>query len=171
VLHISSQVDRGSIWSPPCNLYPVTDKREYACAAEKLDPSKPNHWNMTFPMYENGGGFFHTAGLQFAALGAAGRPDDAYAGFAVLMGSGFGEVRGWAQQLWWTPGGGPSRLDPAGGDADPLNTAALSVWGFMRAGFGVATSLLHGGVEVLAIGGKVINFQHSLVYAINSDSL
>jgi hypothetical protein len=60
------------------------------------------------------------------------------------MNSGFGKVRGWAQQLWWSPGGGPSRLDPAGGDADPLNTAALSIWGVMRAGFGVGHSLLKG---------------------------
>ena len=40
------------------------------------------------------------------------------------------------------------RLDPAGGDADPLNTAALSVWGVMRAGFGVGHSLLKGVVAV-----------------------
>ena len=47
-----------------------------------------------------------------------------------------------------TPGGGPTRLDPAGGDPDPLNTAALSVWGFMRAGFGVDVTLLDGLVAV-----------------------
>ena len=59
--------------------------------------------------YENGGGFFHTTGLQYAALGVAGRADEAVAGFSTLMNSGFGKVRGWAQQLWWTRGGGPSR--------------------------------------------------------------
>jgi hypothetical protein len=58
------------------------------------------------------------------------------------MNSGFGKVRGWAQQMFWTPGGGPTRLDGPGGDPDPLNTAALSVWGFMRAGFGVVSFIL-----------------------------
>jgi hypothetical protein len=160
----------GSIWSPPANLYPVMDKFEYACEEENFPPhgngnGTHGNWNMTFPMYENGGGFFHTTGLQYAALGVAGRADEAVGGFSTLMSSGFGQVRGWAQQLWWTPGGGPSRLgespgehsvhpgepyltlawlDPAGGDADPLNTAALSVWGVMRAGFGVGHSLLKG---------------------------
>lgn len=143
----------GSIWSPPANLYPVTDKFEYACEEENFPPhgngnGTHGNWNMTFPMYENGGGFFHTTGLQYAALGLAGRADEAVDGFSTLMNSGFGKVRGWAQQLWWSPGGGPSRLDPAGGDADPLNTAALSVWGVMRAGFGVGHSLLKGVVAV-----------------------
>jgi hypothetical protein len=116
-------VTPGNIWSPPCNLYPITNPLEYATQEGK----------MTFPMYENGGSFFHSAGLQFGALGTAGRADDAYTGFLGLMNSGFGETRGWAQQLYW------GEVDSLVG-FDPLNTALLSVWGFFRATFGVAPS-------------------------------
>lgn len=95
---------------------------------------------MAFPTYESGGSFFHTPGLQFAALGAAGRADDAFAGFVALMDSGFGEVRGWAQQLYWGINGMPNRL--VGGD--PLNTAVLPIWGFLRAAFGIVPTLTRG---------------------------
>ena len=133
-IYESYNVTPGTIWSAPCNLYPITDPKEYANSAG----------DMTFPMYENGGAFFHTPGLQFAALGAAGRADAAYAGFVTLMNSGFGEIRGWAQQLYWAPNHGPGSL--VGGD--PLNTAALSIWGFMRAAFGAAPTLTRGVVSV-----------------------
>ena len=83
------------------------------------------------------GSFFHTAGLQFAALGAAGRADDAVAAFSTLINSGFGAVRGWAQQLYWSPGQQPPSLV----GFDPLNTAGVVVWGLLRAGFGVEPSL------------------------------
>ena len=127
-------VTAGEIWSPPCNLYPVTDKKEYA----------NDQGPMRFPMYENGGGFFHSAGLYLAALGAAGKPNDAFDSFTTLMNSGFGDIRGWAQQLYWSPNGKPSSLV----GFDPLNTAALTVWGFMRATFGVAPTLSSGWVKV-----------------------
>ena len=78
--------------------------------------------------------------MAAAALGAAGRADAAYEGFSVLMNSGFGDVRGWAQQLYWGTEGKPNSL--VGGD--PLNTAALSIWGFLRAGFGVTPTLTRG---------------------------
>jgi len=87
--------------------------------------------------YENGGSFFHSAGLQFGALGAAGRADNAFSAFQALMNSGFGETRGWAQQLYW------GETDELVG-FDPLNTALLSVWGFMRAVFGIAPTLANG---------------------------
>ena len=83
------------------------------------------------------GGFFHSSGLQFAALAAAGRSDAAVDAFSAFINSGFGDVRGWAQQLYWGTNHKPSSLV----GSDPLNTAALSVWGFMRAAFGVGWSL------------------------------
>lgn len=127
-------VTPGGIWSAPCNLYPVTDPNEFATVTGP----------MAFPMYENGGAFFHTPGLQFAALGAAGRADAAWSGFLALLNSEFGAIRGWAQQLYWAPNGGASSL--VGGD--PLNTAALSVWGFMRSFFGAEPTLTRGVVAV-----------------------
>lgn len=120
-------VTAGNIWSPPCNLYPIKNPLEYATQEGKI----------TFPMYENGGSFFHSAGLQFGALGAAGRADDAFSAFQALMNSGFGDTRGWAQQLYWR---GTDELV----GFDPLNTALLSVWGFMRAVFGIAPTLSNG---------------------------
>ena len=135
-IYVTLNVTPGSIWSAPCNLYPITNGLEYADghASDKVP----------FPSYENGGAFFHSPGLQFAALGAAGRADAAFAGFVTLMNSGFGEIRGWAQQLYWAQNGGPGSL--VGGD--PLNTAALSVWGFMRGVFGAAPTLTRGVVAV-----------------------
>jgi hypothetical protein len=56
------------------------------------------------------------------------------------MNSGFGSIRGWAQQLYWGVNGKPDTL--VGGD--PLNTAVLPIWGFLRAAFGVAPTLTHG---------------------------
>ena len=116
----------------PCNLYPITNPLEFADGKQGS--------TVKFPSYEIGGAFFHTPGLQFAALGTAGRADEAYTGFVTLMNSGFGQIRGWAQQLYWAPNHGPGSL--VGGD--PLNTAALSIWGFMRAAFGVAPTLTQG---------------------------
>ncbi len=73
----SLQVKAGNIWSPPGNLYPVADGDcVQNCAA--------------FPSYENGGSFFHSVGLQVAALGAVGRADDATAVFGAFINSGFG---------------------------------------------------------------------------------
>ena len=106
------------------------------CASDKV----------AFPSYENGGAFFHSPGLQFAALGSAGRADKAYDGFVTLMNSGFGAIRGWAQQLYWAQNGGPGSL--VGGD--PLNTAALSIWGFLRGAFGAAPTLTRGVVATNA---------------------
>ena len=85
----------------------------------------------------DGGSFFHSVGLQVAALGAVGRADDAVAAFGAFINSGFGEVRGWAQQLYWGTHGADNRLVLG----DPLNTALLSVWGLLRAGFGVVPTL------------------------------
>jgi hypothetical protein len=133
-MYVEYNVTPGGIWSAPCNLYPVTDPNEFATVTGP----------MAFPMYENGGAFFHTPGLQFAALGAAGRADAAWDGFVTLLNSEFGAIRGWAQQLYWAPNGGASSL--VGGD--PLNTAALSVWGFMRAAFGAEPTLTRGVVAV-----------------------
>jgi len=130
-IYTSLNVTPGSIWSTPCNLYPITDYREYA----NLGPGP-----VAFPSYENGGSFFHTPGLQFAALGAAGRADEALSLFVQLLNSGFGAIRGWAQQLYWGTGGKPDSL--VGGD--PLNTAALIVWGFMRGATGIVPSLTRG---------------------------
>ena len=133
-IYTSLNVTPGAIWSAPCNLYPITDQCEFANGG---GGKCPREGGVDFPSYENGGSFFHTPGLQFAALGAAGRADDAYEGFVALMSSGFGEIRGWAQQLYWGTGGKPDAL--VGGD--PLNTAVLPIWGFLRAAFGVAHTL------------------------------
>ena len=130
----------GSIWSAPSNLYPITDACEFSNAGGGQCPRAYTN----FPSYENGGSFFHTPGLQFAALGAAGRASDAYDGFIALMNSGFGDIRGWAQQLYWGVDGKPDTLV----GSDPLNTAVLPIWGFLRASFGVAPSLARGLVVV-----------------------
>ena len=137
-IYSTLNVTPGSIWSAPSNLYPIVDGLEYADghASDKVP----------FPSYENGGAFFHSPGLQFAALGSAGRADAALGGFIALMNSGFGAIRGWAQQLYWAQNGGPGSL--VGGD--PLNTAALSVWGFMRGAFGAAPTLTRGVVATNA---------------------
>lgn len=119
----------GTIWSPPSNLYPITNEKELAFCQAGCD--------MSFPSYENGGAFFHSSGLQAGALGAAGRADDAVTAFSTLVNSGFGAVRGWAQQEYWSHGGAAPTLV----GFDPLNTAALSVWGLFRAAFGVAPAL------------------------------
>jgi hypothetical protein len=139
-IYAEYNVTPGSIWSAPSNLYPVTDACELANAGEGACPRGGVDW----PGYETGGGFFHTPGLQFAALGAAGRADDAWRGFETLMNSGFGAIRGWAQQLYWGKNGAPNRLV----GSDPLNTAVLPIWGFLRASFGVAHSLTRGLVRV-----------------------
>jgi hypothetical protein len=118
------QVKRGNIWSPPGNLYPVAD-------GDCVQDCK------AFPSYENGGSFFHSVGLQVAALGAVGRADDAVGAFTSFINSGFGDVRGWAQQLYWGTYGADNTLVLG----DPLNTALLSVWGLLRAGFGVVPTL------------------------------
>ena len=81
--------------------------------------------------------FFHSAGLQVAALGAVGRADDAVSVFSSFINSGFGNVRGWAQQLYWGTHGASDTLVLG----DPLNTALLSVWGLLQAGFGVEPTL------------------------------
>ena len=57
---------------------------------------------------------------------------------------GFGDVRGWAQQLYWGTNGAPDSL--VGGD--PLNTAVLPIWGFLRSAFGVAPTLSKGFVVI-----------------------
>jgi hypothetical protein len=139
----------GAIWSAPCNLYPITDQCEFATAG---GGHCPREGGVAFPSYENGGSFFHTPGLQFAALGAAGRADDAYDGFVALMDSGFGAIRGWAQQLYWGTEGKPDQL--VGGD--PLNTAVLPIWGFLRAVFGVAHTLTKGLVVVNEPSAKAV---------------
>ena len=90
-----------------------------------------------FPSYESGGSFFHSLGLQVAALGAVGRADDAVGVFSAFINSGFGSVRGWAQQLYWGTHGADDTLVLG----DPLNTALLSVWGLLQAGFGVEPTL------------------------------
>jgi hypothetical protein len=124
-IYAEGGIPAGNIWSPPCSLYPITNQKEICNGNGKPLP---------FPGYENGGSFFHTAGFQLAALGAVGRQDDAYAAFQAVLDSGFGTTRGWAQQLYW---GTTDSL--VGGD--PLNTALVIVWGFVRACFGVATTL------------------------------
>ena len=134
-IYTEYDVTPGTIWSAPCNLYLISDPKEFA---------NDVHAPVAFPSYENGGSFFHTPGLQFSALGVAGRPDAAYDGFVALLNSGFGRIRGWAQQLYWSPNRQPERL--VGGD--PLNTAALSIWGFMRTSFGAAPTLTRGVVAV-----------------------
>jgi hypothetical protein len=116
----SLQVKAGNIWSPPGNLYPVAN-------GDCVQDCK------AFPSYENGGSFFHSVGLQVAALAAVGRADDAVATFMAFINSGFGDVRGWAQQLFWGTHGADNTLVLG----DPLNTALLSVWGLLQAGFGV----------------------------------
>ena len=150
-IYAEYNVTPGSIWSAPSNLYPITNALEIANNASSPVP---------FPSYENGGSFFHTPGLQFAALGAAGRADAAWDGFVTLMNSGFGKIRGWAQQLYWGKNGEPDSL--VGGD--PLNTAALSVWGFLRGVFGVAPTLTRGLVKVgdpaTQAEGAAWNFSH-----------
>jgi hypothetical protein len=138
-IYIEYNVTQGNIWSPPCNLYPITNPLEYATNEQK----------MTYPGYENGGSFFHTAGLQFGALGTAGRADDAYIGFQALMNSGFGDTRGWAQQLYW------GSINSLVG-FDPLNTALLSVFGFMRGTFGI-TPTLNDGLIITNTPAKAIN--------------
>ena len=138
----------GAIWSAPCNLYPITDQCEFANGRGPC----PNEGGVDFPSYENGGSFFHTPGLQFAALGTAGRANDAYDGFVALMSSGFGDIRGWAQQLYWGTHGKPDAL--VGGD--PLNTAVLPIWGFLRATFGVAQTLTKGLVVVNEPAAKAV---------------
>jgi len=151
-IYATLKVSPGSIWSAPSNLYPIVDGLEFAGGRASDKPP--------FPSYENGGAFFHSAGLQFAALGAAGRADAAYDGFGALLNSGFGAIRGWAQQLYWAQDGGPGSL--VGGD--PLNTAALSVWGFMRGAFGAAPTLTRGvvavGAPAAAAEGARWNFSH-----------
>jgi hypothetical protein len=139
-IYTDYNVTPGSIWSAPSNLYPITDACEFANAGGGQCPRAFD----SFPSYENGGSFFHTPGLQFAALGAGGRANDAYDGFVALMNSGFGQIRGWAQQLFWGTNGRPDSL--VGGD--PLNTAVLPIWGFLRSAFGVAHTLTRGLVVV-----------------------
>lgn len=46
-------------------------------------------------------------------------------------------MRGWAQQLYWGTHGADNTLVLG----DPLNTALLSVWGLLQAGFGVVPTL------------------------------
>lgn len=140
-IYTEFNVTPGAIWSAPSNLYPITDQCEFANAG---GGQCPREGGVDFPSYENGGSFFHTPGLQFAALGAAGRANDAYDGFVALMSSGFGAIRGWAQQLYWGKGGKPDTLV----GSDPLNTAVLPIWGFLRAAFGVAHTLTRGLVVV-----------------------
>lgn len=135
-IYSTYNVTPGNIWSAPSNLHPITDACEFANAGG----SKCSKETVAFPSYENGGSFFHTPGLQLAALGLAGRANDAWDGYVNLMGSGFGEIRGWAQQLYWGVDGKADSL--VGGD--PLNTAVLPIWGFLRAAFGVAPTLMHG---------------------------
>jgi len=135
------KVTPGSIWSAPSNLYPITDACEFANAGGGVCPREHG---VAFPSYENGGSFFHTPGLQFAALGAAGRANEAYDGFVALLSSGFGAIRGWAQQLYWGTNGAPDSLV----GADPLNTAVLPIWGFLRSAFGVAPTLSKGFVVI-----------------------
>lgn len=139
-IYTTLNVTPGSIWSAPSNLYPITSGLEFADGHVHAADKVP------FPSYENGGAFFHTPGLQFAALGTAGRADAALSGFVTLMSSGFGAIRGWAQQLYWAPDGGPGALV----GSDPLNTAALSIWGFMRGAFGAAPTLTRGVVATNA---------------------
>ena len=141
-IYSSLNVTPGSIWSAPSNLYPITDGLEFADGHVHAASGGA----VPFPSYENGGAFFHTPGLQFAALGSAGRADAALSGFVTLMSSGFGAIRGWAQQLYWAQNGGAGSL--VGGD--PLNTAALSIWGFMRGAFGAAPTLTRGVVATNA---------------------
>ena len=136
-------VSAGTIWSPPSNMYAITNELEFAFCQGGCAPG--------FPTYENGGSFFHSAGLQFAALGAAGRADDAVAGFVALINSGFGAIRGWAQQLYWQQNQQPAQLV----GFDPLNTAALAVWGLFRAGFGVEPSL----TGIVAVGAPAASFE------------
>jgi len=139
-IYTTYDVTPGNIWSAPSNLYPILDACEFANSGGGKCPRAFDN----FPSYENGGSFFHTPGLQFAALGSAGRADDAYNGFIALMNSGFGEIRGWAQQLYWGTQGKPDSL--VGGD--PLNTAVLPIWGFLRGVFGIAHTLTKGLVVV-----------------------
>ncbi len=136
-IYATLNVTPGAIWSAPSNLYPITDQCEFATAG---GGACPRVGGVPFPGYENGGSFFHTPGLQFAALGAAGRANDAHAGFVALMTSGFGAIRGWAQQLYWGVNHEPDRLV----GSDPLNTAVLPIWGYLRAAFGVAHNLTVG---------------------------
>ena len=60
------------------------------------------------------------------------------------MNSGFGEIRGFAQQLYWGTQGKPDTLV----GSDPLNTAVLPIWGFLRSVFGIAHTLTKGLVVV-----------------------
>ena len=119
-------VSEGNIWSPPCSLYPITNAKEFAT-------NEP----LVFPTYESGGSFFHSPGLQYAALGFMNQSSVAYNLFITLINSPFGNIRGWAQQLYW---GNPGSLV----GFYPLNTALLSVWGFFMSSFGIYPTLANG---------------------------
>jgi hypothetical protein len=132
-IYTEYSVPPGNIWSAPCSLYPIKDPGDFCTSASK-----------EFPSYENGGSFFHSEGFHIAALGAVGRADDAYNAFLGVINSGFGATRGWAQQLYW---GANDEL--VGGD--PLNSALVIVWGFVRGCFGIETTLAAGTGGIRAV--------------------
>jgi hypothetical protein len=81
-----------------------------------------------FPSYENGGSFFHSTGLEIAALAISGKPDQAFEVFERVMMKGYGSSNFWGALLLWNTG----KLS-----SEPLNNSLLILWGFLRGCWGV----------------------------------
>jgi len=121
-----------ALWATPCSLYPIVNSSDFATDIP-----------VRFPTYESGGSFFHSTGLEVMARATvAGYTNNATAVgdvvtvFQRFMLQGIAPTRGWAQQLYWDTG------QLVG--VDPLNNALLTLWGFLRAGFGVHPTLSRG---------------------------
>ena len=119
------KIPRDAIWATPANMYPVAQLGDLVDFGE-LGNQK------VYPNYENGCSFFHTTGLEIAARGAAGRPDQAYQTFHRVMRHGYAKNRLWAAALKWDTGELIS---------EPLNNALLILWGCAYGCLGLRPSL------------------------------
>lgn len=70
------------------------------------------------------------------ARAAVGDASGAFAAFDAFLNNGYETTRGWAQQLYWNKG--------VLVGSDPLNNALLSLWGLLRGGLGILTTLSQG---------------------------
>lgn len=118
-------IPRSQMWGLPCNLNPIVNM--FDIVDDRQD---------YYVGYENGGAFFHTIGLQVLAYSMAGYQSLAYDTFNSFLVNGFSYNHGWAQQLYWDTN---SLVG-----SDPLNNCLLSLWGFLRGGFGVTPTLTKG---------------------------
>ena len=68
------------VWSIPGNFVPLTNANETVVSSGAFG---------TFPAYENGGSFFHSAGMEIAAQGHHGRAAAAWNTFQRFMNNGY----------------------------------------------------------------------------------